>query len=134
MVVDTVYYYRNLRNKPRQGVGPDLISGVCLVDWLVGWLDDTPQGLKIIGSSAPSAAHLAQGMSQLLHLLRLQLKRWPSSRGVALEVLNLKRCCSSCSRSESAAGGQAARWSRRQGWNRMRQAIKRRIRQSQASA
>ena len=57
------------------------VVSVWLIGWLgwVGWLVDTPKGLKVIGSSAPSAAHLAQGMSQLLHLLRLQLKRWSSS-------------------------------------------------------
>ena len=54
---------------------------VWLIGWLVSWLVDTPQGLKVIGSSAPSAAHLAQGMSQLLHC-RTQ------------EVVKLERRCS----------------------------------------
>ena len=37
--------------------------------WLVGWLillKDCSRIRMLIGSSAPSAAHLAQGMSQLL--------------------------------------------------------------------
>ena len=119
-------------SNPTEAAGQSrhLISGVWLVDWLVGWLVDIPQGLKVIGSSVPSAAHLAQGMCQLLHLLRLHLKRWSSSRGVALEMLNLKRCCSSCSRSESTAGGQAAIWSN----SRIEALAQASSRQSQASA